>query len=105
MKVGLSISPEFAQDEAPIDAMRERLELVRAAREAGIHSVTMGEHYLSTPHPCFQNIPFLARVATEAEGMDVYAFRVLHPDTPSGYCTAGTGVSAELDTRRFSGSR
>lgn len=82
MKIGLSISPEFAQNEAPVDGMRERLALVRTAREAGIHSVTMGEHYLSTPHPCYQNIPFLGRVAAEAETMDVYAFVVLslhHP--------------------------
>jgi alkanesulfonate monooxygenase SsuD/methylene tetrahydromethanopterin reductase-like flavin-dependent oxidoreductase (luciferase family) len=82
MKIGLSISPEFAIDESPLDGMRERLALVRSARDAGIHSITMGEHYLSTPHPCYQNIPFLGRVAAEAEGMDIYAFVVLslhHP--------------------------
>ena len=82
MKIGLSISPEFAIDESPLDGMRERLALVRSARDAGIHSITMGEHYLSTPHPCYQNIPFLGRVAAEAEGLDIYAFVVLslhHP--------------------------
>lgn len=82
MKIGLSISPEFARTGSAVEGMRQRLALVRTAREAGIHSITMGEHYLSTPHPCYQNIPFLARVAAEAEGMDMYAFVVLslhHP--------------------------
>src|SRR4051794_23387869 len=82
MQIGLSISPELGIDQPAYEQMRARLELVQSARSAGLDSITMGEHYLSSPHPCFQNIPFLGRVAAEAEGMGIYAFIVLslhHP--------------------------
>jgi alkanesulfonate monooxygenase SsuD/methylene tetrahydromethanopterin reductase-like flavin-dependent oxidoreductase (luciferase family) len=82
MRIGLSISPELGILQPAHEQMLDRLELVRTARAAGFDSLTMGEHYLSSPHPCFQNIPFLGRVAAEADGMAIYAFVVLslhHP--------------------------
>jgi alkanesulfonate monooxygenase SsuD/methylene tetrahydromethanopterin reductase-like flavin-dependent oxidoreductase (luciferase family) len=82
IRLGLSISPGFGADESALDQMRERVALVGAARRAGLSSIAMGEHYLASPDPYFQNIPFLARVAPEAEGMDVYGVVVLslhHP--------------------------
>jgi alkanesulfonate monooxygenase SsuD/methylene tetrahydromethanopterin reductase-like flavin-dependent oxidoreductase (luciferase family) len=82
MRIGLSISPELGIHQSPHEQMLDRLELVRSARSAGFDSITMGEHYLSSPHPCFQNMPFLGRVIAEAEGMGIYGFIVLslhHP--------------------------
>jgi alkanesulfonate monooxygenase SsuD/methylene tetrahydromethanopterin reductase-like flavin-dependent oxidoreductase (luciferase family) len=82
MKLGLAISPGFGMNESAHEQMLARVDLVHAARTAGLSSITMGEHYLASPHPYFQNIPFLARVAAEADGMDIFAFVVLslhHP--------------------------
>ena len=82
MKLGLAVGAGFSPDRSAHDQMHERLALVRAAREAGFSSVSMGEHYLADPHPWFQNIPFLARIAAEAEGMDLIGIVVLslhHP--------------------------
>jgi alkanesulfonate monooxygenase SsuD/methylene tetrahydromethanopterin reductase-like flavin-dependent oxidoreductase (luciferase family) len=82
VKIGLAISPGFGVDQSPHDQMRERVDLVRAAREAGFSSIAMGEHYLAAPYPYFQNIPLLARLAAEADGLDVYGVVVLslhHP--------------------------
>lgn len=82
MKLGLAIGAAFTTDRSPIDQFNERLEMVRLAKQAGFRSITMGEHYLAHPHPWFQNIPMLARLATEAEGLDVIGVIVLslhHP--------------------------
>lgn len=82
MKLGLAIGAGFDAGRSAHDQMLERLEMVRLAKQAGLSSITMGEHYLADPHPWFQNIPFLARLAAEAEGLDLIAVVVLslhHP--------------------------
>lgn len=82
MKLGVVIDATFTRDRPSEVQFREKLELVRAARESGLHSFAMGEHYLADPHPWFQNIPFLARAAAEAHGLDVVGIVVLplhHP--------------------------
>lgn len=82
MKIGLAVGAGFETGRSAHDQMRERLEMVRLAKQAGLSSITMGEHYLADPHPWFQNIPFLARLAAEAEGLDLIAVVVLslhHP--------------------------
>ncbi|HEX2172541.1 MAG TPA: LLM class flavin-dependent oxidoreductase [Dehalococcoidia bacterium] len=82
MKLGLAVGAGFDAGRSAYDQMRERFEMVRLAKQAGLSSICMGEHYLADPHPWFQNIPFLARLTAEAEGMDVIAVVVLslhHP--------------------------
>ena len=62
--------------------MLERLALVRMARQAGLSSIAMGEHYLASPSPYFQNLPFMARLAAESGDLELYAVIVLslhHP--------------------------
>lgn len=50
-------------------ALAEHLEQVALARELGFTSVMAGQHFLQTTFEALQNLPLLARVAAEADGM------------------------------------
>ncbi len=70
-RVGLFLSGQHPSEVRPADAVGEHLEQVAMARELGFSSVWAGQHFLSHPFQMFQNIPLLARVAAEAEGMTI----------------------------------
>ncbi len=42
---------------------------MRAARDNGLHSVWVSQHYLATPFQMLQQLPVLARIAAEAGSM------------------------------------
>lgn len=70
-RLGLFLSGQHPPDVRPADAVREHVEQVAVARELGFSSVWAGQHFLSQPFQMFQNVPLLARVAAEAEGMTI----------------------------------
>lgn len=71
VRLGLFLSGQHPPGVAAGDALREHLEQVGLARELGFASVWAGQHFLSQPFQMFQNVPLLARIAAEAEGMTV----------------------------------
>ena len=84
MRFGISLSG-MGQQPAGED-MRRRfqdiVEYVRAARDMGFQLVYQGQHYLTHPYQQLQAMPLLARLAAEAEGMDMVATLLLpvhHP--------------------------
>jgi len=69
VRLGLFLSGQHPPSVAASAALRDHLEQVALARELGFDSIWAGQHFLSAPFQMFQTIPFLARVAAEAEGM------------------------------------
>lgn len=58
-------------DQDPQQCVRDLLEQVRAARDAGFASVWVSQHYLAKPYQMVQTWPMAARVAAEAGDMSV----------------------------------
>lgn len=71
IRVGLFLSGQHPPGAPATAAVRDHLEQVALARELGLSSVWAGQHFLSHPFQMFQNVPLLARMAAEAEGMTV----------------------------------
>lgn len=75
MKFAISLS---AMAQQPVGAdmeqrFREIVEYVRRARELGFHAVYQGQHYLTWPYQQLQVLPLLARLAAEADDMELAA--------------------------------
>lgn len=79
MKVGFFINAQHPLEESMAQKIRDSVELVAAAREAGFDLICAGQHYLSDPYQMSATIPLLARLAAEADGMDVAATVLLLP--------------------------
>lgn len=71
MKFGLALSVQHRPEDPQAARFQEHVEQVRLARAVGFDSVWASQHYLSAPFTYFQPVPTLARVAAEAEGMDL----------------------------------
>lgn len=63
MKLGISIA-SFHAVEDPRDGARFVLERARAARDAGLDSLFLGDHHV-TPAPYYQNVPMLGRLLAD----------------------------------------
>lgn len=59
--------------------IRESVEQVRAARDAGFDLICTGQHFLSAPYQQPTTLPFLARMAAEAGDMQIAASVILVP--------------------------
>ena len=75
VKFGISLSG-MGQQPVGTDmrqSFQEIVEYVRAARDMGFEYVYQGQHYLTSPYQQLQTMPLLARLAAEAEGMNIVA--------------------------------
>jgi alkanesulfonate monooxygenase SsuD/methylene tetrahydromethanopterin reductase-like flavin-dependent oxidoreductase (luciferase family) len=63
MRIGISVSSSYAVDDPRVGA-RYMVERARAARQAGLDSLFVGDHHV-TPTPYFQNSPILGRMLAE----------------------------------------
>ena len=79
MKLGFFVSTQYMSHEPMDQKIRENLEQVRAARDAGFDLVCAGQHYLSSPYLMPATFPFLARLCAEAGEMQVAATVILLP--------------------------
>jgi alkanesulfonate monooxygenase SsuD/methylene tetrahydromethanopterin reductase-like flavin-dependent oxidoreductase (luciferase family) len=79
VKFGLIVSKQHPPGVSMVERLREHLDQVRAARDAGFDLIVMGQHYLSTPFQELQTMPALARLAAEAGPMRVGATVLLLP--------------------------
>jgi alkanesulfonate monooxygenase SsuD/methylene tetrahydromethanopterin reductase-like flavin-dependent oxidoreductase (luciferase family) len=75
VQVGLSISGLIQQPRGrDMQArLREVLEWVSWARDAGFDYITTGQHFLASPYEALQPLPLLARLAPEAGDMRLVA--------------------------------
>ncbi|MCE2405734.1 MAG: LLM class flavin-dependent oxidoreductase [Dehalococcoidia bacterium] len=79
MKLGLLLTNQYLAGESMERKIQDNLEQVRAAREGGFGMICAGQHYLSAPFTMPTSIPFLARMAAEADDMEVASSIVLVP--------------------------
>ena len=79
MKLGFFVTNQYLPEESFAQKIQESAEQVRAARDAGFDMICTGQHYLSTPYQMSSSFPLLARLAAEAEGMEVAATVILVP--------------------------
>ena len=71
MKFGLLLNTQFLPGESASKRLEGLLDQVRAARDAGLHSVWVSQHYLATPFQMLQQMPVLGRLAAEAGSMHI----------------------------------
>lgn len=69
MKIGLLLTAQHEPERDPADAVEEHLALVRAARDAGLDSVLVSQHFLTEPYAMLQPMPLLGRLAAESGEM------------------------------------
>lgn len=63
MRIGISVSSSFAVSDPRVGA-RNMIERARAARQANLDSLFVGDHHV-TPTPYYQNSPILGRMLAE----------------------------------------
>ncbi len=79
MKLGYFVGNQYLAAESAADRVRESLEQVRMARDAGFDLICAGQHYLSDPYQMPATFPLLARLASEAGDMQLAATVILVP--------------------------
>jgi alkanesulfonate monooxygenase SsuD/methylene tetrahydromethanopterin reductase-like flavin-dependent oxidoreductase (luciferase family) len=80
MKIGISIASRYEVDNLR-DGARRMIERARAAAEAGLDTLFVGDHHV-TPRPYYQNTPILARALAEwraAPAGALYLLPFRHP--------------------------
>lgn len=69
MKLGLYMATQWRQGADLGPELANLIQQTRAAKAAGLASLMVGQHFVSSPLQMFQAMPLLARLAAEAEGM------------------------------------
>jgi alkanesulfonate monooxygenase SsuD/methylene tetrahydromethanopterin reductase-like flavin-dependent oxidoreductase (luciferase family) len=69
MKLGLYMATQWREGADLGPELANLIAQTRAAKAAGLASLMVGQHFLSSPLQMFQAMPLLARLAAEAEGM------------------------------------
>ena len=71
MKLGFYMATQWRQGADLGPELDNLIEQVRVARASGLRSLMVGQHFLSSPLQMFQAMPLLARLAADAEGMQI----------------------------------
>ena len=79
MKLGYFVANQYPAGESAADRIKENLEQVRVAKDAGFDLICAGQHYLSDPYQMPATFPFLARLAAESGDMQLAATVILAP--------------------------
>ena len=79
MKLGLFTNSQYTSNESMDRKVKDSVEQVGMAREAGFDLIGAGQHYLASPYQMPTCFPFLARLAAEAGEMRVAASIILVP--------------------------
>ena len=79
MKLGFFVNSQYLPGESMPQKLRESVEQVRAARDAGFSLIAAGQHYLAAPYQMSAVFPLLSRLAAEAGDMQVAATVILVP--------------------------
>lgn len=79
MKFAIFLLNQWLPQESMAAKIKEGVEQVKAARDAGFDMVCTGQHYLSYPYQMPATLTYLARLAPAAEGMHLGATVLLLP--------------------------
>lgn len=83
MKVGLYLATQFTPETPLGPQLANLLEQVRVARDNGFESLWAAQHFITAPMQMLQTMPLLARLLSEAEGMqigpNILVFPALNP--------------------------
>ncbi len=79
MKLGLWVTAHHPSEVSLSQVFQDLSEQVRLARRLGFACISSGQHYLTAPNQRLQTLPLLARLAAEAEGMEVVTSVLLLP--------------------------
>ncbi len=79
MKFSIFVLNQWLPEENMADKIREGMEQVKAARDAGFDMICTGQHYLSYPYQMPTTLPYLAHLSTAAQGMYLGATVLLLP--------------------------
>ena len=71
MKIGLYLATQFTPQTPLGPQLENLLQQVRVARDNGFASLWAAQHFITAPVQMFQTVPLLARLAAEAQGMQV----------------------------------
>ena len=71
MKLGLYMATQWRAGADLGPELANLIEQTRAAKASGLASIMVGQHFVSSPLQMFQAMPLLARLAAEAEGMQL----------------------------------
>jgi alkanesulfonate monooxygenase SsuD/methylene tetrahydromethanopterin reductase-like flavin-dependent oxidoreductase (luciferase family) len=82
MQFGYVLAGQYLPEDDPRVRLKEAVEQVRAAREAGFTSIWATQHFLAD-FQFLQTLPFLARLSAEAEGMTVGTGVLIAPLYPA----------------------
>lgn len=79
MRFGLFVSGQWLPEEEISRKIRDALDQVRLAREAGFDLIGVGQHYLAYPYQMPTPLTYLARLMAEAQGMQIATTVLLLP--------------------------
>src|SRR5260370_41892805 len=96
MKLGLYMATQWRQGADLGPELKNLIEQVRVAKASGLTSLMVGQHFVSSPLQMFQAMPLLARLAAEAEGMQVGPGLLLLPLRNPGIVAEETATLAWL---------
>ncbi|MBI4312650.1 MAG: LLM class flavin-dependent oxidoreductase [Chloroflexi bacterium] len=82
MKFAFFVLNQWQPNESMAAKIKEGVEQVKAARQAGFDMVCTGQHYLSYPFQMPTTMPYLAHLAAAAQGMYLGATVLLLPLLP-----------------------
>lgn len=71
MRFGLLLNTQFPRGESASQRLQGLLDQVRAARDNGLDSVWVSQHYLASPFQMLQQVSLLGRIAAEAGSMHI----------------------------------
>lgn len=79
MKLGVYLNAQHPQGDDPVRRFSETVEQVRLIKQLGFDSIWGGEHHATDGYHYFPLLPFLQRLAAEAEGLELGTNIVLLP--------------------------
>ncbi len=71
IKLGIVLNSQFVVGDDPVERTEELLEQVRTARDVGLDSIWIIQHFLAEPYQMLQQMPFIGRVTADAGEMTV----------------------------------
>ena len=101
MRLGLFLSAQGAPGADPRALVDEQIALVRAARDGGLASVFVPQHFLTDPVPMLQPVPLLGRLSAEAGEMTLGTGILLLPLLNPVEVAEGAATLAALAPGRF----
>ena len=79
MKLGFFVTNQYLPNQSMPQMIKESVEQVRLANQAGFDLICTGQHYMASPYQMSSSLPLLARLAAESGSMEIAATVILIP--------------------------